>query len=59
MPPVSNPVYKEMCGACHFVYQPELLPAASWVQIVAGLNDHFGEMAEITANSKSEILGYL
>jgi hypothetical protein len=27
--PVSNPTYKEECGACHFAYQPELLPSGS------------------------------
>jgi len=27
--PVSNPNYKEICGDCHFAYQPELLPSGS------------------------------
>jgi hypothetical protein len=26
---VNNPTYKEACGACHFVYQLELLPSGS------------------------------
>ncbi len=40
---VDNSTYKEACGACHFVYQPELLPSGSWVKILANLEDHFGE----------------
>ena len=27
--PVSNPMYIEECGACHFAYQPEPLPSGS------------------------------
>jgi len=40
--PVNNDTYKEVCGACHFAYQPELLPSGSWEKILAGLPDHFG-----------------
>jgi hypothetical protein len=43
MRPVSNPVYSEECGACHFTYQPELLPSASWKKVVTAHDDHFGE----------------
>ena len=28
--PVNSPTYEEECGACHFPYQPELLPSGSW-----------------------------
>ena len=31
--PVNNPTYEEECGACHFPYQPELLPSGSWKKI--------------------------
>jgi Dihaem cytochrome c len=41
--PVTNQAYKETCGECHFAYQPELLPSASWLAIMNQLNDHFGE----------------
>lgn len=40
--PVTNPAYKENCGACHFSYQPELLPSRSWKKILVQLEDHFG-----------------
>ncbi len=56
---VNNPTYKDECGACHFVYQPELLPSASWIKIFANLDDHFGEAVEIDDDSKKMISDYL
>ncbi len=57
--PVDNPTYKEECGACHFVYQPELLPSGSWRKILAGLEDHFGEGLELDPESRKTIAKYL
>ena len=57
--PVNNPTYKEECGACHFAYQPELLPAASWTKILTNLDDHFGESIELDYDSKKAITDYL
>jgi mono/diheme cytochrome c family protein len=57
--PVDNATYKEECGACHFVYQPELLPSGSWEKILAGLEDHFGEGVELDPESKRIIAEYL
>lgn len=57
--PVNNSVYKEECGACHFVYQPELLPSASWMKILTNLDDHFGEEIELDPDSKKIISDYL
>ena len=57
--PVNNPIFKEECGACHFVYQPELLPSGSWDKILAGLEDHFGESIELHPDSKKIIAEYL
>ena len=57
--PVDNPTYKEICGDCHFAYQPELLPSGSWEKILAGLADHFGEEIEIDQESKKIISEYL
>ena len=56
---VNNPYYEEECGACHFVYQPELLPSASWVKILENLDDHFGEMIELDDDSRKTIAAYL
>ncbi|OQX24610.1 MAG: hypothetical protein BWK80_19945 [Desulfobacteraceae bacterium IS3] len=56
---VNNAVYKEACGACHFAYQPELLPAASWEKIIAGLGDHFGEQVTLSPEAQSAVATYL
>lgn len=57
--PVNNPTYKEECGACHFVYQPELLPSESWMKILDKLDDHFGESIELDEISRKAISDYL
>ena len=57
--PVTNPLYQEECGACHFAYQPGLLPARSWEKMMGGLEDHFGENAELDEESMLELTAYM
>lgn len=57
--PVNNTTYKEVCGACHFAYQPGLLPAGSWEKIMASLRSHFGEDADPGQERRSHIADYL
>lgn len=57
--PVKNPQYLEECGACHFPYQPGLLPARSWTKLMATLDNHFGENAELPADTAKAIESYL
>ena len=57
--PVINQTYKEACGACHFAYQPGLLPSGSWAKLLSNLKDHFGETVEIDAASNGVIEKYL
>lgn len=57
--PVTDPAYKENCGACHFSYQPELLPSRSWKKILVQLEDHFGESFELDQGDQKSVLGYL
>jgi len=57
--PVNNPTYIEECGACHFTYQPGLLPSGSWDKILAGCEDHFGEAIELDPASMKVIGEYL
>ncbi|MEI8183867.1 MAG: diheme cytochrome c [Desulfomonile sp.] len=57
--PVANQTYKETCGACHFAYQPGLLPSGSWGKVLSNLKDHFGETVDIDAESKTTIEKYL
>ncbi len=59
MKPVTNPAYKDSCGACHFAYQAELLPSASWKSILEGLDDHFGESFNLDQITKNDISAYL
>ncbi len=56
---VDNPVYTTLCGDCHFAYQPEWLPSASWMRILDNLDDHFGEAVELDDDSKRIISRYL
>ncbi|MCF6283399.1 MAG: diheme cytochrome c [Candidatus Polarisedimenticolaceae bacterium] len=57
--PVNNPQYVEECGSCHFAYQPGLLPARSWAKLMTGLDDHFGENAELPTEDGNLLLDYL
>ena len=57
--PVKNPQYLEECGSCHFPYQPGLLPARSWTKVMAGLEDHFGENAELPLEDAKSLTDYL
>ena len=57
--PVGNQIYQEQCGACHMAYLPELMPSASWIKIMASLDNHFGEDVAIDDASKKEISDYL
>jgi len=56
---VENPVYKQECGSCHMAYPPGLLPARSWEKMMAGLEDHFGENAELDATTATELTRFL
>ena len=47
--PVTDELYLEECGACHFAYQPGWLPSRSWTRLIGpeALADHFGDNAEL------------
>jgi len=57
--PVNNPQYAEECGACHFAYQPGLMPSRSWKKVMANLVDHFDENAELEADEQKALTAYL
>ena len=59
--PVTNETYLEKCGACHFAYQPGLLPKASWEMVLARdtVADHFGTPVELDEAVRLEILELL
>ncbi len=57
--PARDELYQEECGACHFAYQPGLLPARSWEALMGGLADHFGENAELGPELQGQLTRYL
>lgn len=56
---VNDATYIKECGSCHFAYQPDLLPSASWEGLMSGLDKHFGENAELSAETQKTLLAYL
>lgn len=52
-------LYRKECGACHLAYPPGLLPAESHRRILAGLERHFGQNAELDPASTARLEGYL
>jgi hypothetical protein len=52
-------LYQEECGSCHLAYPPHLLPSASWKAIMNGLDDHFGDNAELTVDMNRQITTFL
>lgn len=57
--PVTNQLYQSECGACHFAYQPGLLPAQSWKKLMGSLAEHFGENAELDGETGQQLTDYL
>jgi len=56
---VDNQEYIDECGACHFAFQPGLLPERSWKKIMASLDKHFGENAELPSSDAQALTDYL
>jgi hypothetical protein len=58
--PVDDKQYQDECGACHFAYQPGLLPARSWETLLTeeALRKHFGVNAELDDDTLKAILKY-
>ena len=57
--PVSDALTAAECGSCHMAYAPGLLPARSWVALMGGLGDHFGDVAELPQAQVQAITRYL
>jgi len=57
---VTNKKYLEECGACHFAYQPGLLPAKTWEKLLTdkALSEHFGDNAELDKDTLQIIHDY-
>jgi cytochrome c553 len=59
VPPVQNEQYRTECASCHMAYSPGLLPARSWERMMTGLDDHFGDNAELDPDTAATIRKYL
>ena len=55
----KDPAYLKECGSCHTAFSPQLLPAASWRQMMSHLDDHFGDSAKLDAPTQQAIARYL
>jgi Dihaem cytochrome c len=51
--------FRQECGACHWAYLPELLPAHSWQKITSDLSHHFGQNASLDVSTTHQITDYL
>ena len=51
--------YQSECSACHEAYHPSLLPRASWAQMMAHLDNHFGEDASLDPATTKAIAAWL
>jgi hypothetical protein len=53
------PAALEQCGECHIVFPSRMLPSRSWAAILARMDDHFGEDADIPKKDLDEIRAFL
>jgi hypothetical protein len=51
--------WQSECGACHMAYPPGLLPWPAWRDMLAGLDDHFGENAALPPGQLAAISEFL
>jgi hypothetical protein len=54
-----DPAYRAECASCHVAYPPQLLPAASWRELMARLDRHFGTDASLDAQRQAQIGRFL
>ncbi len=55
----TTTLYQGECGSCHMAYQPGLLPPQSWETIMADLDNHFGENAELMPKDLTALRNFL
>ena len=56
---VMNEDYKAECGSCHTAYPAGLLPVRSWDKLMANLDNHFGDNAELMPDQHKVVRQYL
>jgi cytochrome c553 len=56
---VSNANWQAECGSCHVAFPARMLPAASWREMMARLDKHFGTDASLEPAVALEIWNFL
>jgi cytochrome b len=57
--PGLDAAYVKECSSCHAPHHPSLASAATWTTIIATLDNHFGDNAELDVAVSQSLLGYL
>jgi hypothetical protein len=53
------PAALQQCGDCHVIFPAQMLPSRSWVAILSGMDNHFGENALIPEKDLEDIREFL
>jgi len=59
LPAAVSPAYVKECGDCHVAFPPQLLSARDWQSVMANLEKHYGDNAEIADKTRQEITDFL
>ncbi|MEO5349506.1 MAG: cytochrome b/b6 domain-containing protein [Magnetococcus sp. YQC-3] len=58
--PLSYPTaYQEKCGHCHWTIHPSLLPEEAWQELLAHLDNHFGQKVSLTGKEAVAVTSFL
>ncbi|MDH5257348.1 MAG: diheme cytochrome c [Gammaproteobacteria bacterium] len=55
----TNPEYTAECGSCHLAYPPRFLSSEAWQKIMANLENHFNDNAELDSTVNAKITDFL
>lgn len=58
-PATVNAKWQEECSACHMAFQPGLMQAEFWQNIMSTLDKHFGRDASLDEEDTKEITAFL
>ena len=55
----TSPLYTEECSSCHIAYPPRFLSAEAWKKIMATLDNHYDDNAELDVDVSNKITEFL
>lgn len=55
----DNAQWREECDSCHLAFHPSLLPAPSWIRILAGQAQHFGSDLALDEATRQALQDFL